>query len=233
MLAVSINKGQEASVPAMRTALRGLRSVFVFDRTDARFPFQSSTETAVWSTGWHGFLAGRMRDLGLLVADSKGFGDEDVLFLDGDKVPSGDLSELERMPADCVLLGTGATDPREWMHGTGEVERHLLADIWNGFYSCGLFIRRHAIEKVRQLNGGRLFHPAFDGMYGEEDRYLGDCLCVLGMKVWHTDRITLAGTLGLKTGREEQLGNNMIKRMNMRDRLYERFGRLGGYYDAD
>ena len=48
-----------------------------------------------------------MRDIGALA-----FAGEDILFLDGDKIPQGDLRAVENAPFDCVLLGVQNDDSK-------------------------------------------------------------------------------------------------------------------------
>lgn len=144
-----------------------------------------------------GFHAGANRDNGLTASYTRYGMSGHVLFLDGDRIPYGYdpqiiLRTLHKYGADALLL-TCIDDNRSIAatpYMDGPVDAGCLV---SEFYSCGFVLTDDAIRKVRALNGGRLFHPAFDGHWGEEDKYLGIQLHHLGLRTCFTRRIRLGG----------------------------------------
>ena len=109
MKVVVITRDQPLEIPKFEECLKGFDHIYVIDRPSVEYP---AGIPAIYNFSGDGFLAGRMRDLGAL-----SFAGEDILFLDGDKVPQGDLSAVENAPFDCVLLGV-QNDKREYFDGT-------------------------------------------------------------------------------------------------------------------
>ena len=116
------------------------------------------------------YLAGRMRDIG-----AEGI-DDDILFLDGDKVPMGDIvAEIELLKGlyDCICYGIDGSlehsGLRSFMREDG---KHGIVE-WQargfpyayGCYSCGLRVSREAVRRLRDLNGGGSSIPPSTG-YG-------------------------------------------------------------------
>lgn len=209
---IIISQNQADSIPAMLEAIGSRPATIVLDRcTDGSdcLPFPDSVRV-VRNYDGDGFLAGRMRNIGLAHSPEG----QDVLFLDGDKVPSGDLDAIPSLPWDAVLMGT-SPDRRGFAEGP-------LPDMGvnphNGFYSCGLFLRAETIRAVRSLCG-QLFHPAFDGAWGEEDRFLGDCLRHIGHTAGYTKTVTLAGALSDFNDRMDDLVRNFLVRLDLRKNL--------------
>lgn len=148
-----------------------------------------------------GFYAGANRNYGLRSSYLKYGKTGYVLFLDGDRVPLGYSpaiihDTLARYQADALLL-TCLNDNRAIAQSPlsdGPVDAGCLV---SEFYSCGIVLTDGAISAIMELNGGELFHPAFNGHWGEEDKYLGIQLDALGFKTCFTNRIKLGGgTLG-------------------------------------
>lgn len=164
--------------------------VIVLDRCTKAYP---SGYNYIENKSGIGFLAGFCRDLGAKDVN------DDILFLDGDKIPDVQekkVSSLSTMGYDCVLLGLGRKDLRLFMRsGEGLVPYSSQSSIRSEIYSCGIYLSRNIIEKVRVLNDGRIFNSLFDGRWGEEDRYLGDELTYLGAKIGYTSHIVLANNI--------------------------------------
>ena len=110
MKIVIITKDQPEYVPIFEEFLRGYEHVYVIDRPTKEYP---SNIPAIVNRAGDGFLAGRMRDLGATV-----FAGEDILFLDGGKVPSvtSSRSRTRRSTAYCsestTTRGSTLTVPR-------------------------------------------------------------------------------------------------------------------------
>lgn len=222
MHAVVINKGQQGFVAPMRAALSPLEPVFVFDRCT---PSKDAVRYRTNSEG-DGFLAGRMRDIG-----AEGI-DDDILFLDGDKVPMGDIvADIESLKGlyDCICYGIDGSlehsGLRSFMREDG---KHGIVE-WQargfpyayGCYSCGLWVSREAVRRLRDLNGGRIFHPAFDGVWGDEDNFLADELGYSGFRIGFSTRVRLSGSFGSCDDKRKFDGftENFIKRINLRREL--------------
>ena len=94
---VIINKDQQQFVRPMIKALAPVEPLFVFDRCEP-----ADGCKYLCNKDGEGFLAGRMRDIG-----AEGI-DDDILFLDGDKVPQGDLvADILKLKDkyDCICYG--------------------------------------------------------------------------------------------------------------------------------
>lgn len=216
---VVINKNQQEYVKPMIDALYPNDPLFVFDRCTpvdgCRFISNSMGE---------GFLAGRMRDLGAKDID------DDILFLDGDKIPNRDILmdiEFLRAKYDCICYGVDkefeSSEMRSFMR------EDSVDDIvpWQknswyyatGCYSCGMWLSKEAVSAVRRLNGGRIFHPAFDGNWGDEDNFLADELNYLGFTIGYSTHVRLSGMLSDWTTKSESLAMNFLKRIELRKSL--------------
>lgn len=220
MQIVIISQNQMDNIPGMLTATRGHTVCYVLDRcTDGSniVKFPSNVKKIVNSEG-QGFLAGKMRDLGASFLDNT----KPILFLDGDKTPHGDLSVLERLPFSAVCLGTTG-DSRAWIrNGEGAIPWGKdFRNPNNDIYSCGIFLNPDAIKAARKHSkSNRIFHEAFDGTWGEEDRYLGDVLHQEGLKIGYTSRVTLEGEISRLTPEKEiAFSRNWIKRLRMTSRI--------------
>ena len=145
-----------------------------------------------------GFYAGANRDNGLMASYKKFGRTGHVLFLDGDRTPKGfnskDIIEcMSRLSVDALLFTCECGDTRS-IATTSEYEGPVdTGSLLSEFYSCGFVLTDNAIEKVRKVNGGRLFHPIFDGTWGEEDKYLGIQLDALGLRTGFTHAVRLGG----------------------------------------
>jgi len=147
------------------------------------------------------------RNLGLYHTDSE----QDVMFLDGDR-----------------YFIEGKFDPINWNYDIGlfkltEDSRDIIIDykdiygtVHNGFYSCGLFMKRSAIEKVKAFQNGELFKLDIQTDWGIEDMYLGDVCYHLGLTCDIHPTVRLQGCFN-----KSQLDNLDIleKRFKLRDKL--------------
>lgn len=187
---VCINHHQPASIAPMLAATSsfGARRVLVLDRSPEIAPYGwPHVERNSEGDGW---LAGRMRDLGLSYVRAHFPDCTGVLFIDGDRIPQQDL--LPFCQGDAVLFSV-EDDPR------GEVPG-LLCDCteWckdrheSPFMSPALYLSMYCIEAV--LESGRLFAACFDGVWGEEDRDLGDRIVHAGFRVMASNA-KVSGTL--------------------------------------
>lgn len=126
------------------------------------------------------------RNLGL----SKCKKDSDVLFLDGDRYPIGfNLKDVvDECKTDILLFGV-QNDYR-----TPEIVAEQYGTVCNFFYSCGLFMKRNAIDKVTEFQNGELFRTDMQEEWGIEDTCLGDVCYHLGLTCAFTDKVRLNGS---------------------------------------
>lgn len=177
---VCINKDQPDSVIPMYNATKsfGDNRVLVLDRSPNVASMQWPNH--VRNECGEGWLAGKMRDFGLSFVEKHDPCYTGVLFLDGDRTPQEDLLPL--CVGDAVLFST-ENDMR------GEVPGRLVdCTPWccnftdSPFASPALYLSRKCIDRVKE--NGRLFAECFDGLWGEEDRDLGDRVVNAGFRVF-------------------------------------------------
>ena len=133
------------------------------------------------------------RNLGLSVTDP----DSDVLFMDGDRyVVSGDIKTICNSVSDVTLL-TLERDGRNSMEF--DIQKSY-GTVYNGFFSCGMFIKRSAINKItshsllsRKNSIPQLFPEALQGSWGIEDTTLGDICYDLDLSVSLCREVRLRG----------------------------------------
>ena len=211
MKVVVITRDQPLEIPKFEECLKDFDHVYVVDRPTIKYP---SGIPAIYNYNGDGFLAGRMRDLGAL-----SFAGEDILFLDGDKIPQGNLRSVESSPFDCVLLGV-QHDKREYFDGT--THSITLPDIRlqaNGCYTCGILYRAELIKTFRKYNEDRIFHPIFDGTWGEEDTWNGDIMNHEKVSIGVVHDVILTGTIGgWSNPKLPQLVSNFVKRIELRNK---------------
>lgn len=190
------------------------RKLYVADRCDA-FDFmlvKSIPFSVIYDTCFDN-LQGRCtsycRNKGLsLTRDNS-----DVLFLDGDRfVVEGDIMKAVENCETDILLFKCQGDGR-----TAESFKNAYGQVRNEFYSCGLFMRRSAIEKVRVFQHGELFREDMQQVWGIEDTYLGDVCYHLGLTASLCETVTLNGELDTST--EKLTMDAFCKRMEERSRL--------------
>ena len=216
---VVINRNQQEYVHPMQSALNPHTPLFIFDRCE---PVEGCHYKV--NIEGEGFLAGRMRDIG-----AEGV-DDDILFLDGDKVPTGNIvSDIEKLKTnyDCICYGVKGdlelSELREFMRADdvdGIVPwQKCHAPYSCGCYSCGMWLSRDAVSKVRELNGGRIFHPDFDGTWGDEDNFLADELNFLGFRIGYSTHVRLSGAFSNPVSKLDDFAKNFMKRLELRKKL--------------
>ena len=204
----------------MQEALAPHDPLFVFDRCEPVEGVRYKLNTA-----GDGFLAGRMRDLG-----AEGI-DDDILFLDGDKVPMGDIvADIERLKNkyDCICYGVAPeyehSELRQFMHaedtdGIVPFQAKGMPSAY-GCYTCGMWVSRDAVRKLRELNAGRIFHQNFDGVWGDEDNFLADELHYSGFRIGYSTHIRLLGVFSDCTTKMNGFAQNFVKRIHLRKKLF-------------
>ena len=223
MHVIVINRNQQKYVPAMIAALEPIVPLFVFDRCE---PVKECNY--IVNTEGDGFLAGKMRDLGAANVD------DDILFIDGDKVPQGNIiADIDNLKSkyDCICYGIApeyeSPDLRAFMkedNTDGIVPWQQENRPYSvGCYSCGMWLCRDAIRKLRELNGGRIFHPEFDGTWGDEDNFLADELGYSGFRIGYSTHVRLSGNFGPwgqgQWTKMDGFFNNFVKRIRLRTEL--------------
>lgn len=222
MQIVVINRNQQSFVEPMCKALAPMHPIFVFDRCE---PVTDVTHKV--NHDGVGFLAGKMRDIG-----AEGI-DDDILFLDGDKIPQGDIvADIERLKCKYDAICYGIAGENENSELRSFMRSEDIDDIvpWqkeklpfaSGCYSCGLWLSRDIIRKVRELNGGRIFHPDFDGIWGDEDNFLADEINDLGGKIGYSTHVRLSGNFSDFSNKAEEYFINAYKRIELRKSLLGR-----------
>lgn len=216
MQIVVISHNQLDHITEMLEILKEHNIVYVLDRCNDgsnEYNFPPNVKVVKNDTGT-GFLAGRMRDLGANQHDKT----KSILFLDGDKVPAGDLNYLESLEYDVTCLGI-ENDRRPWINdGDGTIPWQLFGDPvnpHNGIYSCGIYLKPSAIEACTKNGNGRIFHPAFDGYWGEEDRYLGDVVNRAKLSIGYTNKIKLKGELTSESDILKKIERNFMVRLKL------------------
>lgn len=217
---VVINKDQQEFVNPMLEALTPNEPMFVFDRCK---PVERCC--CIVNTEGDGFLAGKMRDCGAYGVD------DDILFLDGDKVPQGDIvSDIERLKGkyDCICYGISPELENSEYRGfmkENDVDDMVPFQKDNGLfafgcYSCGMWISKDAIRRLRELNGGRIFHPLFDGRWGDEDNFLADELHYSGFRIGYSTHVRLSGVFSDCRNKMDDFVHNFMCRVELRKKFF-------------
>ena len=174
---VIIGKNEGMSIKKMRDSLimYPCNRIWVLDRcTDNSELILSELGENYIKTPekWQGRKTSSARNLGLSMCEPT----SDVLFLDGDRfVVEGDLSQLENWNKDIALLLL-ENDLREDILNYNEHYR----TIGNKFYSCGVFFKRKAINKLLGYFG-EVFPTELQEYWGIEDLGIGDSSYRLGL----------------------------------------------------
>jgi len=176
---VVISKNQDSFLENMVKQLDiqfpGIRRIFVLDRCEdvSVALLKSLKEPYIENKEGKGFLAGKMRDIGLSY-----LGVENTFFLDGDRIPVNFSTPIISKALELydMCLSSIEIDPFRKRFFKDFFTLNLNQDC---AFTCGLCIRKEMIKKILTIQGGRLFHPAFDGVYGEEDAYLADVVLYL------------------------------------------------------
>ena len=131
-----------------------------------------------------GFLAGRMRELGINFVLKLDLSIDGILFLDGDRLPNCDFTEAINEHPDCPILFSAEVDNRllhdEWV----DVTHACYEAAGSPFYSCAMYVPIKAIKTCIDRHGS-CFDSEFDGNWGEEDRHFGDRLAWDGNQIWY------------------------------------------------
>lgn len=193
---VIIGHNQSASITPMLDRLAKLDGdrYWVLDRCkdESAGILASLGERVIVNEEGEGFLAGRMRDLGISAVLESDY--DAVLFLDGDRVPTKAVKQssitkaLRRFDVALCLLENDKRPVRPLQ---------TIKEFDPGYFiSCGFLIKTELLEIIRQLPvmNGRCFHRDFDGTYGYEDCFLGKILRELQAHIGWAD-ITVSGAI--------------------------------------
>lgn len=214
---VIIGHDEGASIDVMLRSLpRNWKIVYVADRcTDGSVQELRALGVKTVDTtplGLEGRHTSTCRNLGLSLCD-KG---ADVLFLDGDRYPvKGDIRKAyEEMTTDvlCLPVEDDGRTPENFDVNYGRV--------FCGVFSCGMIMRRAAIEAVQRFQQGMLFNEQLQQYWGIEDTSLGDVCYHLGLTAALTNEVILRGGFD----RFGVSGLDVIEqRLRFRDRLNVRW----------
>src|SRR5690554_5809690 len=206
------NEGEhiQAMLESLKSLMPNSNRIWVLDRcTDDSEKQLKKAKEIYYKT--HGHLKGRQtsysRNLGL----SKTNPEHDVLFLDGDRYPVlGILSNLKHSVVDVNLLLLDIDD-RVCMRFD-----QVYGTVHNGFYSCGVFFKRDAINKILKFQKGELFNTKIQKDWGIEDVYLGDVCYHLGLSCDIYYNVRLQGRFDTTTLKDLKV---LKKRFKLRQKL--------------
>lgn len=176
-----ITQNQSSEIEKMIEATKGFERIWVADRCidDTVEKLKTLNENVITNSEGEGFLAGKMRDIGLDYVLSKDY--EVVIMLDGDRIPFNLTKELveEEMEDRDVSLGYCEVDERNRIYSL------VHAEPFEKMFTCAVIIKTKFLKRVRKLSfmEGRCFHKGFDGLYGNEDIFLGNCLFSTGARI--------------------------------------------------
>lgn len=175
---VIIGRNEGESVGAMYNSLQHFpaKRVWVLDRCtdDSKKKLKKLKEFYVETpSDIEGRQTSFARNLGLSFCSD----DVSVLFLDGDRfVSDGDLNGLFSWEPDIGLLML-ESDKRDEIVDYKATYGHVM----NGFYSCGIFFKRKAIDRILAFQDKELFRVNLQSDWGIEDTCLGDVCFHLGL----------------------------------------------------
>lgn len=179
---VIIGQNEKDSIQKMLSSLKrclpNARRVWVLDRcTDGSDKILESLNEFFVTTDFNkedGRKVSSCRNLGLKNTRSE----SDVIFMDGDRFIKTFCNGFTKIKKDIVLFPVedDERDDPKWFKKYNQVYGHLH----NGFYSCGLYMRRSAINRVLDFQG-ELFDTSIEGYWGVEDVHLGDVCFHLGL----------------------------------------------------
>lgn len=172
---VIIGQNQSKYMPKMMNSTNGFVRNWVIDRCSDLsdlYLFENNEKYYKTDESLTGRQTSTCRNIGLSMTRRN----SNVLFLDGDRyVTEGDLTQLDNSKYDIELLQLDE-DPRSEI-----VYDEIYGNVQNGFYSCGIFIKRSAIKKIQDFQNGELFSQDIQNHWGIEDTYLGDVCYHLGL----------------------------------------------------
>lgn len=158
------------------------------------------------------FSAGMTRDFGLDYVENNYPNYTNIIFTDGDCVPSPKLVEIH---VDCLknsFLPAVSCGRRIMIQQDGSIEEdERIENTWTNdysftnknsrllisnrvtldsifTYSCNLAFNKSAVQLCKKINlqlsnSNRLFNPEFDGSWGGEDNFISDCLFRTGNNI--------------------------------------------------
>ena len=143
--------------------------------------------------------------------------ESDVLFLDGDRYPvAGSLrGAVESCQTEILCL------PLEEDFRTEQSFEKQYGEVNSGFYSCGVFFTRCAIEAVQDMQDGELFNSNLQEYWGIEDTSLGDLCYHLRLSASLSDKVRLRGRFERNT--LDDIGV-LEKRLRFRENLSVKWG---------
>lgn len=198
MIAIIISHNQSEYIEPISKALGNTKHLFVFDRcTDKSEAVAKKIGVDfVCNTEGDGRQCSRARNLGASL-----FPEDDILFLDGDRVPLFDVSRLEVSQFDVTLVKS-ENDIRDELGSLGWKAEPRWGSFNNGLFASCVLIRRNALDKVLQ-QFGYIFDTDFT-KWGEEDRHLGDLLFHVGATCgFASDDMRVLGRATLKEERQD------------------------------
>jgi len=225
-----INHRQRESIQPMLEGLRTFGNVlFVLDRCfgDGSAELLDSCGVPYIECCNRGHGAGQSREAGFQCIMEQTDGKADILFLDGDRIPTGvteSLCETAVSLADvtqmCVEHDIRAARDRYPLQEPGRFMSHsfelynankhypAIYNLDNYVYTCGILISNRGLKRLSALQDGELFHHDFYGEYGYEDTALGIVMKMAGLTFgWFPSECRIAGCLngdGFQGVNEEQ-----------------------------
>lgn len=211
-----ITQDQSKYIEDMIKATEGFERIWVADRCrdDTVGKLQTLKENVIINTEGDGFLAGKMRDLGLDYILSKDY--DIVVMFDGDRMPKNlslELIEKEMKDRDCSLAYCENDLRKKYFDLIHQSPAKNVI-------TAGIIIKASFLKKVRKLSfmNNRCFYYEFDGYYGEEDLFFGDCLYSVGATIKNSDLI-IAGSIPSSTAffnkRNVDIRNSMENKMGI------------------
>lgn len=190
---VIIGQNEYKNMPMMLNSLKKTfpndKRIWVLDRsTDESEKYLEENDEIYIRTpnSWEGRRVSSARNFGLSFTDK----DEDVLFLDGDRYIVSGKFDPKRVKKDILLflVEKDERDDPKWFTHYSQIYGHLH----NGFYSCGLFMKRSAINKILEFQN-ELFDTSIEQYWGVEDVHLGDVCFHCGLTADINKKMVLFG----------------------------------------
>jgi len=218
---IIISQNQSSSIPDLLLVLRTIKAdrIWVLDRCTDNSAEILSGETVIENKEGRGFLAGKMRDIGLEEVLKSNY--DEVIFLDGDRIPQNMTDKKldeEMKNSDCIIFHRDLPEMSEDYFKLLNVPL-----IVTQVYTAGICVKVHFLKLIRDKYQ-RCFHPAFDGEWGFEDYFFGLELFFLDAKI-NKSSIRISGSYEPEADKIKRLTINYNKFRYMRDRLYENHAR--------
>ncbi len=215
--AIIISHNQANHIPDMITSLKQIKAdcFWVLDRCIDDSAKLLRGETVIENKEGRGFLAGKMRDIGLDEVLKRKY--DEVILLDGDRIPENitDKALDEEMGnSDCLIFQRDLPEISE-----DYFKLLNIPMIVTQVYTAGICVKVHFLKLIRDKYQ-RCFHPAFDGEWGFEDYFFGLELFFLDAKI-NKSSIRISGSNEPEADKIKRLTINYNKFRYLRDRLYE------------